>query len=126
MPQRVRRRDAGERRGRQLAERPARRRQDDPPDLVAPPAVETLMDGVVLAVDRQDRHARAAPPRVTSAPAITSTSLLARAIVFPASIAASTASSAAGAGRGADHDIGIRMRGHRHQAVAARTPTPAP
>ena len=43
----------------------------------------------------QDRHAVAAAAAVTMAPAMTSTSLLASAIVLPASIAASTASRAA-------------------------------
>ena len=95
MAQRVLRRDAFERRGRHLAKRPARRRQDDASHLLAPPAVQTLMDGVVLAVDRQNATPRARAAAVTSAPAITSTSLLASAIVLPASIAASTASSAA-------------------------------
>ena len=75
--------------------------RNGPPDAVrisrrislAAAAVQALMDGVVLAVDRQDRRRRAgARPSVTSAPAMTSTSLLASAIVLPASIAASTAS----------------------------------
>ena len=53
------------------------------------------MDGVVLAVDRQDATPRRRAASITSAPAITSTSLFASAMVLPASIAASTASSAA-------------------------------
>ena len=60
MPQRVFRRDAVEILGRQRSERTAGRGQDQPPHFVAAPAVQALMDGVVLAVDRQDRHALAA------------------------------------------------------------------
>ena len=63
------------------------------------------------------RGARAAS--VTMPPAITSTSLLASAIVLPWSIAASTASSAVGPGRGAEHEVDVGMRGDRDQAVAA-------
>ncbi len=74
---------------------------------------------------------RTATPRrraaaITIAPAITSTSLLARAMVLPASIAASTASSAAGAGRRAQHDVDVRVGGDRDQTVAARSARAAP
>ena len=51
-------------------------------------------------------------------PAITSTSLLASAIVLPRSIAASTASSAVGAARRAQHDVDVGMRRDGDEAVA--------
>ena len=68
------------------------------------------------------RRARRAAS-VTMPPAITSTSLLASAIVLPCSIAASTASSAVGAGRRAQHDVDVRVRRDRDQAVAAAPAT---
>ena len=57
---------------------------------------------------------------ITTAPAMTSTSLFASAMVLPASIAARTASSAGGAGRGAQHDVHVGVGRHRDQAVAPR------
>ena len=56
---------------------------------------------------------------VTSAPAITSTSLLASAIVLPASIAASTASRPAVPDDAHMHDVHGGMRGHRDQPFGA-------
>ena len=82
--------------GGEAAERAARRGQDQPPHLVR----LTRRAGTggsrcarCRPAGSRRRAARAAS--ITSAPAITSTSLLASAIVLPASIAASTASSAA-------------------------------
>ena len=49
-----------ETRRRPAAEGPARRREDQAPQLARPAAVQALVDGVVLAVDRQNRDAAAA------------------------------------------------------------------
>ena len=57
MTQRVFGFDIGERRSRHLAERPARRGQDDAPDFFGAPAVQALMNRVVLAVDGKNGHA---------------------------------------------------------------------
>ena len=100
------------------AERSARGGQDQPAHVGRLASVQALMDRVVLAVDRQDRDAAApAPPPSRCAPAMTRISLLASAIVLPASIAASTASSAAVPGRGEEHDVGVGMRGDRNQSL---------
>ena len=86
--------DAGQRLGGQVPEGPARRGEDQPAHLRGIAPVQALVDGVVLAVDRQ--HVDAVPDRsITRRPAITSTSLLARAMRLPLRIAATTASSAA-------------------------------
>ena len=63
------------------------------------------------------RRRRAAS--IISAPAITSTSLFARAIDLPASIAASTASSAAVPDDAQRTMSDVGMCGHRHEAVSA-------
>ena len=94
----------------------SRRPRNGPPDAVrisrrisaAAPAVQALMNGVVLAVDRQDGHPVRRAASVTRPPAITRTSLFASAIVLPASMAASTASSAVGPRRRAQHEIDVR------------------
>ncbi len=59
MLQRLGRRHAGQFRSGPAAERPARRGQDDPLQLRRPPAVQALVNRVVLAVDRQNRHTAA-------------------------------------------------------------------
>jgi len=60
VPQRRIRRDALERVARVIAERAAGRGQDQPLDLVRLPSMQALVNRVVLAVHRQDRHAAAA------------------------------------------------------------------
>ena len=67
-----------------VAERPARRREDQAAHLRPRPAREALQDGAVLAVDRHDLAAAARAASPTSAPAITSVSLFASATRFPA------------------------------------------
>ena len=105
--------------GRVAAERPAGRGQDQPRD---------LRRGCARAGTGGWRCARCPPAgsatplrrgrrRSRWPPAITSTSLLASAMVLPASIAASTASSAAVPGRGAEHDVDVGVRGDRQEAL---------
>ena len=115
MAQRVLRRDA-------LRARRRRAARNGPPEAVSTrrrtsrrvAAVQALVDRVVLAVDRQHRPRRwRRAASITSSPAITSTSLLASAMVLPASIAASTASSAAvpDEAHSTMSDIGLRRDG---------------
>ena len=70
------------------AKRPAAGRQHDPPHLVAPPRLHRLEHGAVLAIDRQDAGPGRAGQSMTSGPAMTSVSLLAKATRLPASSAA--------------------------------------
>ena len=74
--------------GRIGAERPAAGRQHHPADLLPPAGLQGLEDGAVLAIDRQDAGLFVAASRVTSGPATTRLSLLAKATVLPASRAA--------------------------------------
>ena len=71
------------------AERAARRRQHEAADLAGRRSRQALEERAVLGVDRQQRTPCSRAARVISAPAITSVSLLASAMVRPARIAAS-------------------------------------
>ena len=101
-----------ERRQRSAAERAARRGEDQPPQLAA------RRGRAGTGGSRCARCRRAAPPRpsaraasITRPPAITSTSLLASAMVLPASIAHEHGVERRGAGRSAQHDVDVGMRG---------------
>ena len=102
------------------AKRPAGRGQDEPADLGRPTAVQALMDGVVLAVDRQDRHAAGAARRIHHQAAGHDQHFL----VGERDGLAGLDGGEHGlerrrARRGAEHDIHVGMRGHRHQALGA-------
>ncbi len=120
MLQRLVRRHVLERLDRLAAERTAGRGQDEPRDLVA--AVGRAGTGG-SALCSLSTGSTATPRRraasMTRAPAITSTSLFASAMVLPASMAASTASRAVGARRGAQHDVGVGVRGDGDRALGS-------
>ena len=89
----------------QVAERPARGRQGHPLDRGPVGVAERLEDGIVLAVERQQRAPCRFAAAMTAAPAQTSVSLLARAMVRPASMAAKVGRMPAVPGDGADDEV---------------------
>ena len=110
---------------------PAGRGEDQPAHLAAVAAVQALVNGVVLAVDRQNRDAAPRARRPPSArPAMTSTSLLASASVLPRVDRRQRGLEAGGARRGAQHDVGVGMasppppgrRGPAEQTSRRRAP----
>ena len=76
--------DGGEFRGRSVQEGAAGRGQPDALDFFHASAAQALVDGVVFAVDGQQRLALRRASAVISSPAATRHSLFARPTVFPA------------------------------------------
>ena len=115
---------------REVAKRSARRGENQPPDLAPVTAVQALVDGVVLAVDRENRHAAAARglrhqrARHDQHFLVGERDRLARFDRREHGLEAS------GPGRRADHDVDVGMRRHRHQTFGAaghrRRARPAP
>ena len=114
-------------RRRPAAKRSARRGQHEPPD-VSRGHARAGTGGWRCA---RCRPAGSATPRrraasVTSAPAITSTSLLASAIVLPRLDRRQHGLERRGPGRGAQHEVDVRVRRHADEALGpgARPPRP--
>ena len=79
-------------------------------NFLAPAGLQRLKNRAVFAVDRQDLAPRSAASCVTSGPAMTSVSLLARATVFPASSAAQVLRKPGAADDGGQHDVDFGRR----------------
>ena len=120
MAQRIFRLDAGERRDRHLTERSARRRQDDASNLLAPPPVEALMDGVVLAVDRKDGDAARTRGRGHERACHHQHFLVGERDGFAGVDRGKDGLERVGPRRCADHDVDVRVGGDGNQPLAAR------
>ena len=100
--------------------RSARRRQHDSLHLGRATAMKTLVDRVVLAVDRQDRHAPLPRRRGDDAAGHHQDFLVRQRDALPMLDRRQHRLESVGPGRGAQHQIDVRMRGHGDEAIASR------
>ena len=104
---------------RAAAERPARRGQDQAPHVPGRTPVQALMNGVVLAVDRQHCHAVPAGRLHHQAAGHHQHFLVGEGDGLAAGDGGEHGLERRRARRGAEHDVDVGMGGHRDQSVGA-------